>query len=235
MHEHNSFITLTYNDDWVPQDYSVKLRDWQLFMKRLRKRTGLPIRFFACGEYGEQDLRPHYHALIFGFNFPDKKLWTTRRENPVYRSIVLESLWPFGFSEIGNLTYKSAAYCARYVMKKVPVAIAPEHYYRRSPVDGISYEVAPEFAVMSRRPGIGTSWFNEFASDAFPSDFLVVDGVKVKPPKFYLNKLQEDEQLIVKRERKAFAVKHRDNSTKERLAEREVVQNSKLKLLKRGL
>ena len=38
MHEASCFY-LTYDDEHVPADYSVKLRDWQLFLKRTRKRA----------------------------------------------------------------------------------------------------------------------------------------------------------------------------------------------------
>lgn len=236
MHDQNCFVTLTYDDQSVPIDYSVKIRDWQLFMKRLRKRIGHNrVRFFAAGEYGDRLLRPHYHALLFGYDFPDKVLYTTRRKLEVYRSPLLAEVWPYGLHEIGSVTFQSAAYTARYCIKKVGGSAADEHYNRVSPVDGRCYRVSPEFAVMSRRPGIGTSWFERFKTDAFPSDYLIVDGKKVKPPKFYLDKLEEEEAKPVKRERKAFAVANRDNNTKERLAVREEVQSLRAKRLNRTL
>lgn len=236
MHGRNSFITLTYSDEHVPQDYSVKLVHFQNFMKRLRKaQSPSPVRFFACGEYGDEKFRPHYHALIFNYDFPDKKIITIRRGNPVYRSLQLSKLWPHGSHEIGTLTFKSAAYTARYVMKKVGGNVADDHYTRRSPIDGNVYRVASEFCVMSRRPGIGSTWFDKFSSDAFPSDFVIADGRKHKPPRFYLNRLQEDEQAKIKRARKAHARDHRADNTKERLAVRERVHAEKLNQLKRKL
>lgn len=246
MRDRNCFITLTYNDQSVPVSNSVSKSAWQDFMKRLRARISpTEIKFFACGEYGDKNGRPHYHALIFGYDFPDKTLWTIRRKNPVYRSALLESLWSFGNSEIGRISYQSAAYVARYCMKKVVGDKSDDYYTRVSPIDGNIYTVEPEFALMSRRPGLGTLWFNEFASDAFPSDFIIVDGRKAKPPKFYLNKLKEDdpnsklnehsEKTTIKNARRRFAVKHKENSTPARLREREAIQLSKSKLLKREL
>lgn len=249
MVEQSCFITLTYNDEHVPINYSVSVREWQLFLKRLRKQVHPKlVRFFMCGEYGDQDNRPHYHALIFGHDFSDdRKLWTVRRGYPVFRSVNLEKVWPYGFSEIGQLDYKSAAYCARYVMKKVPDKFNPEHYWRRSPIDGQMYEVEPEFALMSTKPGLGTEWFKQFSADAFPSDFLIVDGRKVKPPKFYLNKIAEGEALVlkknrpatnqldIKRNRKLHAQQHKEDNTPERLKVREMVHAAKIKLLKREL
>lgn len=235
MHRANCFITLTYSDQAVPVDYSVKLDHFQKFMKRLRKSQGNNIRFFACGEYGENYNRPHYHSLIFNFDFPDKKLKANRRGNPIYHSQLLTKLWPHGFHEIGTLTYKSAAYTARYCMKKIGGDRADDHYTRTSPIDGNMYRVASEFCVMSRRPGIGTTWFDKFKSDAFPSDYVIVEGRKHAPPRFYLNKLQEEETTPIKRARKRRAHQHREDQTKARLAVRERVQEEKLSQLKRKL
>lgn len=235
MHRSNCFITLTYSDQDCPQDYSVKLDHFQKFMKRLRKAHPQRVRFFACGEYGTDKLRPHYHSLLFNLDFTDKKLITIRRGYPIYRSTLLSELWPHGSHEIGTVTFKSAAYTARYCLKKIGGDLADDHYTRRSPIDGNVYRVASEFCVMSRRPGIGSTWFEKFKTDAFPSDFVVVDGRKMKPPRFYLNMLKEEEQLPIQRARKAHARQHRADNTKERLAVRERVHAEKLNRLKRGL
>lgn len=237
MHRDNCFITLTYSNEALPINYSVNLSDWQNFMKRLRKSLEpKKVRFFACGEYGENTLRPHYHALIFNHQFSNLQF---RRQNKnqdnLYTSEELSKLWPQGFHEIGQLTYKSAGYCARYCLKKIVGDKADDHYMRQSPVDGNWYRVSPEFAVGSRRPGLGAGWFDKFQSDAFPSDFVIVDGRKKKPPRYYLNKLKEVEQTKIQRKRKREALRQRADNTKERLAVREKVQLAKLKQLKRDL
>lgn len=231
----NSFITLTYDDQHVPTDYSVKLRDLQTFMKRLRKSLPQKIRFFACGEYGDNYNRPHYHALIFNHDFPDKKFFTRRRDNDYFKSQSLSQLWPQGLHEIGHLTYRSAAYCARYVMKKINGDRADEHYYRRSPIDGEMHRVDPEFCVMSRRPGIGKGWIDKYKSDAFPSDYVIVDGKKKKPPRFYTQQLSEEEKQPIQRARKRHALTKREDNTKDRLAIREEVQLHRINRLKREL
>lgn len=237
MHPENSFITLTYNDEHVPTDYSVKLDHFQKFMKRLRKSVEpKKVRFFACGEYGDQNLRPHYHALIFNHQFSDLKLRRTNKNNHnLYISEELTKLWPLGFHEIGHLTWKTAAYTARYCMKKINGDSADSHYMRKSPIDGNYYRVSEEFAVGSRRPGLGALWFNKFKSDAFPSDFVIVDGRKKKVPKYYLNKLNEEDQQKIQRARKRQALSRRSDNTPERLRVREIVQEAKLKTLKRDL
>ena len=96
MHENNCFITLTYNDKNVDKNGSLNKRDFVLFMKKLRKKYSEGIRFFHCGEYGEEFSRPHHHACIFNFDFPDKKLYTIRQNTKLYRSDNLEKLWPNG-------------------------------------------------------------------------------------------------------------------------------------------
>lgn len=237
MHPENCFITLTYNDENVPEDFSVKLDHFQKFMKRLRKSLHpKKVRFFACGEYGDQTLRPHYHSLIFNHQFPDLKFRRKNHNNDnLYTSDSLSKLWPYGFHEIGQLNYKSAGYCARYCLKKIVGTQADEHYMRQSPINGEWYRVAEEFAVGSRRPGLASTWFEKYKADAFPSDFVIVDGKKKKPPRYYLQKLTEEEIEPLKRARKRQSLQHRFDNTPARLAVREKVQLEKLSQLKRKL
>ena len=123
LYQVNSFITLTYNNEHLPSDGSLRYPDFQRFIKRLRerlRRDGLAdIRFYMAGEYGSKRGRPHYHACIFGYDFPDRVEWMrTPVGSLLYRSAFLESLWPYGYSSVGELTFESAAYTARYIMKK---------------------------------------------------------------------------------------------------------------------
>ena len=98
---------------------SLNYKHFQDFMKRLRKSHS-GVRFYMCGEYGEDFSRPHYHALLFNCSFPDRKKHSTGDSGSViYTSEALSKLWPFGFSSIGDVTFESAAYCSRYIMKKV--------------------------------------------------------------------------------------------------------------------
>lgn len=236
LHERNCFITLTFANEHLPSNGSVSVRDWQLFMKRLRKSCpGQKIRSFACGEYGDEFFRPHYHALLFNKDFSDKQLFKTERGNPIYISSELSKIWPFGHATIGDLTYQSAAYVARYCMKKITGPAADDHYWRKHPLTGEMHRVQPEFLTMSRRPGLGADWLERFKTDVFPSDFVVTQGKKMRPPRFYDERLTEEEIEMVKRRRKLAGVQHRDNNTKERLRVREEVAQSKIKLLKRSL
>lgn len=228
LHNENCYITLTYRDESLPKDGSVKVEDFQKFMKRLRKNTGRKIRFFHCGEYGDETLRPHYHAIIFGFDFKDKKF---HKNNPngdkLYTSEFLNKTWEHGFCTIGDVTFESCAYVARYITKKITGKKAEKHYKGRR----------PEYITMSRRPGIGKGWFEKFSSDVYPDDKVVIrNGIKVKPPKYYdnlFNELNEKEFKDIKLKRRAQAKVNKE--TIERLLVKEKVQESRANLLVRKL
>ena len=138
LHSDNAFITLTYDDKKLPYrpigvppaDKSLYYPDFQKFMKRLRKAySGRIIRFYMAGEYGEQFGRPHFHACLFGVDFSDKiPFKKTPSGSVIYTSKILEKLWPYGFSSVGNVDFQSAAYVARYIMKKITGAAADSHY-----------------------------------------------------------------------------------------------------------
>lgn len=220
----NSFITLTYSEENLPAGLSLDYRHFQLFMKRLRKRTGLRIRFFMCGEYGEQSLRPHYHALLFGYQFPDLYAWSTSPTgHQLYRSAMLEELWPAGNSLVGDVTRESAGYVARYCMKKVTGDLAESHYGGRT----------PEFARMSLKPGIGAEWFQRYSTDMLPCDYVVTDGIKVPVPRYY-ERLYKGDMDEIKYRREVYGRKFADNNTDERLVVREAVAKAKIKSLLRS-
>lgn len=235
MHDANAFLTLTYSNENLPEDYSLDPRELQLFMKRLRKwAEPRKLRFFACGEYGDENLRPHYHAIIFGEGFDDRQLWRkTPSGNLSYRSSNLEKLWTLGHCEVMDLTEASAGYIARYVTKKIGGELAESHYRRVHPLTGLVWNVRPEFALMSRKPGIGGAWFDQFAGDAFPSDFVVLNGSKRPVPDYYTRKLDEQAKLLVAGKRKLKSFAHKHNNTPERLAVREEVLKAKTQNLKR--
>ena len=241
LHKDNCFITLTYAPEHLPADNSLNYRDFQLFMKRLRKRfPESKIRFYMCGEYGENFGRPHFHACLFNWNFPDRKLFfTSKHGDKVYRSDTLEELWPFGLCSIGEVTFKSAAYVARYIMKKVTGQRAFAHYHEVD-ADGVSRETmrTPEFTKMSLKPGIGSDWLDKYKSDVYPHDYVIINGKKVKPPRYYDKKyMQSDpfdyDELEFHRFSRAREKLH--DNTPERLVVREEVLQAKLSKLKRNL
>lgn len=181
LYDRNCFLTLTYNDANLPANGSLVPERFQLFMKRLRKKYGAGIRFFHCGEYGEELGRPHHHALLFNHDFDDKWFYKGVGGNKLYTSKTLDELWGHGFCSIGAVTFESAGYVARYALKKITGPIAEEHYKGK----------VPEFLTMSRRPGIGRVHAERFLDDIYPSDTCVVRGVETKPPRYYDKVLEE--------------------------------------------
>lgn len=228
LHDTNSFVTLTYDDDHLPNDGSLDLSHFQKFMKRLRKKFG-KLRYYHCGEYGDETNRPHYHSLLFGLDFADKKFWKqTSNGDNLYVSETLNNIWGKGFCPIGDVTFQSAAYVARYIMKKITGSAADEHY------DG----KLPEYTSMSRRPGIGTNWYEKYSSDVFPEDFVILNAKKFRPPKFYDKLLEKDDIKTfdkLKLQRQIGLSKYASNNTPERLEIRREIQDRKLELLPRSI
>ena len=192
LHTENCFVTLTYDDDHLPSDNSVSVRDFQLFMKRLRKELAYcdrKVRYLACGEYGERNGRPHYHLLLFGFCPSDLVDFSGFGVGHVYTSMLLSRLWPFGFHSVGSVTEQSAAYVARYTVKKAKT------------LNGVREDGrTPEFIVSSRRPGLGAGWFEKYWSDVYSYDVVVgKGGVKSRPPKYYDRLLEKKDMKLFER------------------------------------
>jgi hypothetical protein len=242
MHEDNCFITLTYDDEHMPRLFTdgpgtLVKEHFQKFMKRLRKRFApRNIRYYQCGEYGDQLERPHYHACLFNFDFPDKELLHQNEGNFLFFSKSLSELWPYGFSTVAEFSFDSAAYVAGYCLKKITGNMSHEHYLRCDEY-GVAYWLEPEYSTMSRRPGIGKEWFDAYKDDVFPSDDVPVPGKGMfkKAPRYYETLLaaESPEDLeLVKELRKQFRAAHGDEYTPERLMAKYKVHQAKDKLKK---
>lgn len=242
QHQSNCFLTLTIADKSMPAaapDGSLSLRTHQTFVKRLRHTIGSRISFYMCGEYGDKLLRPHYHYLIFGYDFSDKVFHKTSLSGEkLYESPTLNSLWPHGKAWIGQVTYESCAYVASYVMKKLNGNLALEHY-RRQDEAGNDYWLEPEFNEMSRRPAIAQKWWEDFHQDIINDDHVVKpNGGIMKPPRYYdkLLKLMDPVQHeVMKLKRETRAKELTADNTPARLQDKEIVLKAKLKLKTRQL
>lgn len=231
LHERNCFVTLTYDDEHLPNDGGLDVRHWQLFAKRLRKAIG-PFRFYHCGEYGEKTRRPHYHALLFGQDLAgDWMLLRHQNGSDVYTSRLLQQTWGLGEASIDHLNYSTAEYVTRYCMKKLNGNLGAETYGT----------LRPPYATMSRGGrtglgGIGSTWFDKYYTDVYPSDEVVHAGRKFRPPKYYDDKLAQKlgpealEALRVKR----LTHMNKENSTHQRLKVREKVQLARMKAYDRN-
>ena len=213
LHENNTFVTLTYNDDNLPD--SLDKTHFQLFMKRLREHyEPYRFRFFASGEYGEKTQRPHFHCILFGLNFDDKYLWTIRGGFELYRSSLLESKWRYGQCMLAEVNYDTVSYVAKYTTKKITGPQADDYYEGKT----------PEFSLMSRKPGIGRDYYEKYKNDFYNYDICVVrPDFVVKPPAYYdklFDSAEPDKLVLLKKKRKQKAIEKAFDNTPERLYHR---------------
>lgn len=193
------FITLTYDDNHIPMvkctdgQYRGNLQvcDVQLFIKRLRKYVApTKLRYFLCGEYGEHTFRPHYHMILFGLNgFFDEVPYSVPvpdRETDMY-SETLSNLWSHGNVIYSKASYQTFAYVARYVLKKQFGSDDGNLFYRGR---------KPPFVTMSRRPGIGMTYFDD---ETQYSAVSVYDGNAlrtVQRPRASFNRIRDDDPYL---------------------------------------
>lgn len=176
VHEKNCFITLTYDPENLPPDGKLNHLHFKNFLRRLQRLTNVELSFYMCGEYGEKNGRPHYHACIFGHDFADKKrIRTNHNGDDCYSSETLTNLWGLGHTELGQVTQKSAGYVARYMMKKQK-----------------TNDEFPPYQKMSRKFAIGKRFLEKFWSDIFVSGrgSVIMDGQMTKVPRYYEKWLQ---------------------------------------------
>lgn len=248
LHQVNSFVTLTYDDDHLPPMNSLRKRDLQLFFKRLRKKFGSKsFRYFACGEYGGSTARPHYHVILFGLDFPDKIFYKIHNGQYYYNSPVLSTVWPFGFSVIGEVTFESCAYVARYTCKK-SLQDDNDKIAEEWLKDALDIEQEPEFLLMSRRPGIGQDFCKKYLTSIYNCDTVITrNKVKCRPPRYYDDIWEQafthnvsyekngfKDLALLKAARRERASRHDLDNTFKRLADREEVLRLKALKLKRG-
>lgn len=240
LYDFNCFVTLTYDNENMPDNGNLVYRDFQLFMKKLRKHTHpSKVRFFMGGEYGEKLGRPHFHACLFNYRPIDGKPIGKRNGHVLYESATLTKLWGKGHVSFGSLTFQSAAYVARYCMKKTTGSLAKFVYENHlDPETGEIFNFEPEFAHMSLKPGIGAGWFEKYKTDVYPSDRLAHDGRLVRPPKYYDNLIDKIDALLlrsVKLDRAEAAALRYSEQTPARLAVQETVLQASISTLKRNL
>jgi len=268
-HHGNSWLTLTYREKhdctpeqlkaghYVPDDLSLVPSHVSKFIRALRKKRTYkyaedengelyvtnPIRYFYCGEYGDENQRPHYHVCLFNHQFHDRVLWRDIEGVYTYTSPTLEKLWPYGFSTTGELNFETAAYTAGYCFKKITGKRARDHYLRCDEY-GVAFWLHPEFTRMStgrgKPSGLGAKYYEKFKSDIFPADETPVPGHGTVQlvPRYYQDVLkQSDPDLLelVKQQRQQWLAKHRNDFTPERLRDKYRCAQAKQNLKKRNL
>lgn len=192
-----SFLTLTYSDEHLPAHGALRKRDLDLFFKRLRNRIG-PFRYFACGEYGDKFGRPHYHMVLYGHDLRFTKQsyeirgLEAKSGQKLYGHHAVDDAWGLGNVRIGGVTEASIAYVAGYVVKK---AAKEARYLREDLEDPETGELVDgnEFLLMSRRPGIGSDWYEKHKRELLRGDGTIAwAGNRCRLPDYYLSRLRED-------------------------------------------
>lgn len=247
-HKDNYFLTLTYAPEYLPVRLGATLdgeitnvatlvpKHLQDFLKRLRiyykRHYDIEnIRFFACGEYGEEKKRPHYHLIIFGLPIPDLTYFTTNLKSKeiCYRSPLLEKLWTYGIVGIGKVTWESCAYVARYIVKKQKGPNAKEYY--------AALNIEPEFVRMSRRPGIALDYYLKNKDKIYQTDEIFVSKksgvIKAKPSRYYDRKFDLDEPELMKeiKDRRVMLAKE---ALKQRLEQTDLTKDELFALMERS-
>lgn len=189
------FLTLTYDEEHIPYVDSVPgisgtlyKEDLQRFWKRLRQYIVRDcgevsrLRYFACGEYGSNTFRPHYHAIVYGLPHIDLQSWVPSKSGfPLFRSNILEDIWKNGIVTISPVSWNTCAYTARYVLKKADKSYDQKLYQEAN--------IIPEYVVMSRRPGIGREYYDLNRDQIYRFDEIILKtdegGKVVKPPKYF--------------------------------------------------
>jgi len=265
----NCFITLTYRSKLeadaegygeyhIPDNWSLTHTHVQKFLKRLRaKYADKRIKFFGCGEYGSicshlVDVdhcdvcnvgRPHYHLLLFNHRFDDLLPIGQRNGVLYYTSPELEELWKYGNVQVGEVNFESAAYIARYSLKKVNGDRAADHYVVCTP-DGSIEPVNPEYIRMStgrkKGEGIGAKFYEHYKSDFFPRDSSPIPGKHAikKVPRYYEEIFKQSDPALheqIKAKRLSYKKQNPEEYTPERLASKYKVKKAQVSMLKRGL
>lgn len=228
----SAFLTLTYDPKHLPPGGTLDLPEYQKFLKRLRDKTGPGLRFFGCGEYGDKFGRPHYHIITFNYRPDDTKIAKKGQDFNYYTSRELDEIWGLGSTIIGDVSFDSCAYVARYCLKKITGKLAADHYQGRT----------PEFLTMSRRPGLGADYFNKYKNEIYAHDSVIINGRPVRPPRYYDNAFDNIDanmtrpiddtrlQLLKIKRRRLAALTPKIERTNRRRVTSELVMLAKLKL-----
>lgn len=185
-------LTLTYDEDHLPLHGQLYKEDLQRFFKRLRKNFS-KFRYVAAGEYGDLSRRPHFHIALFGVDFLSDRVryGTAGSGDFTFTSPTVAASWKLGRHHIGSLNFESAAYIARYILKKIKGPNASALPLFSDPESGELVIPNPEFLIMSK--GIGKAWFRDFfMSDVYPhASVITPQGTKAPVPRYYKSLLKE--------------------------------------------
>lgn len=251
MHPVSEFVTLTYDNEHLPPVGTLVPKHLQDFHKRLHNRLrdarGYGIRYYGCGEYGDENKRPHYHSILYGVWFPDRKIYSYSNGKPIYTSKKLDEIWGMGSCKIAAVEFDTCAYVARYVTKKVSGERREQGHYVVYDADGVIHEREPEFSHMSMRPGIGSTYVDKYYKELLRSDSVIMNGHEVPMTRYYdmkLEKLDPARMAVIKTNRRRKAAFNRridmeaeraDKKMRSRKRTKEVLKLKLFQMKKRNL
>lgn len=226
LHKENSFITLTYADEYLPEDYSLDKKVFQKFMKRFRKRlkqNGYYIKYFSCGEYGDTFGRPHYHFICFGYNprlHAEYDISGTETDGRLLqKNDILSDSWPYGYVNVKEFNFQRAQYVAKYIMKKLGGEKAEE--YERIGIE-------PEVGLMSRNIGYG--YLQKYKGAFKDVETIYINGKELPIPRYYKRKLQEEHEANPKLRNTIFELERRKKVSQFRIREsQEITKRARAK------
>lgn len=217
QHEKNCFITLTYENNPI----RLHKEHMQNFIKRLRKSIEpIKIKYFSCGEYGDKGLRPHYHIIIFGYDFDDMQyVRKSGSDIPIYESKELSKLWPHGIAIRQEANINTIRYSAKYSTKLKENL--PEHLKKY-----------PEFNTMSNDLGIAEA--QKKMETYLETDEIYINGFSYRIPDILLKKYAEQKFGYDKENAKLWKDAYKSNreykrktpeelKTKQRLAKKKIL------------
>lgn len=242
MHKDNCFLTLTYDDDHLVSP-SLIYKHFSDFLKRLRYYYPHDkFSYMVCGEYGETNpctgivdgglYRPHFHCILFGFNFPDRVPVKYIGQSDLMKSKELDKIWGYGACRIGEVTFESISYVARYIMKKITGDKAKEHYTIITS-EGEMIERVPEMFQVSRRPAIGKRWFQKYGKDVIHHDKTIARGKEVNIPRYYDKQIPKVILGMLQRDREEKGRRYIKDHTDSRDKVRETIVKAGLNQFKR--
>lgn len=240
-HEDNYFITLTYADDALPAGSDLDYRDLDLFWKKARhefQTPARPFKYFACGEYGDRTLRPHYHFAGFDFKIDDLRPFKQTASGWYFLSERLREVWKHGHVIVAPLDWDCAAYISRYVTKKMHGA-TKRYKDTFDPETGEVHAYTVERAFQSK--GLGLPWYEANKDEVWNLDGCLFKGqYLVKPPRYYYKRLQDEdpEKAALIRERRIAdrgVVSQIDNDRDKELLYSMEARRLQLQTLKRSL
>lgn len=214
FHDQSCFLTLTYSEENLPPSGSLDYTHVTNFLKRLRKKLNSKnLSYYRVGEYGDNFSRPHYHMVLFGYDFSDpisyngtlnrKTLTPTAGDHKYYKSDFATDCWSHGFVDIGDVDYATCMYTAKYVTKKLYGSDAKKYgtklsecassskgftypKFKKYPKNHPLYKSVPHPLAGTRTSSaIGKRWIEKYYADVYPHDYVVHNGKKLTPPRYY--------------------------------------------------